>query len=672
MAEFLGIFQIGPVQEFINSARKTQDFWSGSYLLSYLTGIAIDKVVEKSGNEKNVIIYPSLESNNQPIFDYIHQLRKNQKKPWEQGQQPSYAKNEFRPTIPNRFVCKFVLEENKARSILKEAEEAVNKTFFEFADNRVKKGIESKIAGFLDNNNIEFWNNIWKRQTERFFEIYWVIYPLDTEDYRESYIGAELLFGSRKAVRNFNQINEPGYKCTLCGQNEPLNLQPEGSLNRSELKKFWDMVRSQTGYIFREGEHLCAVCTTKRLMANYIFRYTVDFPSTSTFAAADFMEDVITKYQKYPTQFLDNTKNKNLLTLFVNKVKRVAQQERLNFETEPLQKIKKLSEKMIPALSEFSKLDGDWMIEDTYDNIIMGKRVSGENIEELEAAKKSLQLLIEKVKDCSKLTEAGNICAGPGKYYAIFQMDGDNIGEVISGKTSQEEHSNLSERLCGFSAVEIPVLVENQHLGKAVYFGGDEGVAFVSLNDVLAVISECREKFTEKITETTASMGVVIAHHKQSLLQVLAELQKAVKLAKEGLEGKNGFCVSLMKRSGGTSYCLAHWEYKGLKVLPILTELIHCYQENKISDRWYYQFENEKLGLLLGGTTGDSNTINLYLAQLELKRLILRHADMRKIKSGELNQLLEKLEKLMAEIGLWDQFTGLMQIAIYIARGGGR
>ena len=28
--------QIGPVQEFITKARKTRDFWSGSFLLSYL------------------------------------------------------------------------------------------------------------------------------------------------------------------------------------------------------------------------------------------------------------------------------------------------------------------------------------------------------------------------------------------------------------------------------------------------------------------------------------------------------------------------------------------------------------------------------------------------------------------------------------------------------------
>jgi len=121
MSKVFGIFQIGPVQEFITCAKKTQDFWSGSYLLSYLNCVAIDTVVQNCGEVKDVIIYPSLEE--QPLFEYVQELRKNNRKPWENNPK----ENQLRPTIPNRFVCKISKEEGP--KILQQAEKAVNTTF---------------------------------------------------------------------------------------------------------------------------------------------------------------------------------------------------------------------------------------------------------------------------------------------------------------------------------------------------------------------------------------------------------------------------------------------------------------------------------------------------------------------------------------------------------------
>ena len=37
------MFTIGPVQSFIEAARKTEDLWMGSYILSYLVATAMDK-----------------------------------------------------------------------------------------------------------------------------------------------------------------------------------------------------------------------------------------------------------------------------------------------------------------------------------------------------------------------------------------------------------------------------------------------------------------------------------------------------------------------------------------------------------------------------------------------------------------------------------------------------
>ncbi|MGI6709155.1 MAG: type III-B CRISPR-associated protein Cas10/Cmr2 [Dethiobacteria bacterium] len=42
-------FSIGPVQGFIARARKTRDFWAGSFLLSYLAGQAMAVILENEG-----------------------------------------------------------------------------------------------------------------------------------------------------------------------------------------------------------------------------------------------------------------------------------------------------------------------------------------------------------------------------------------------------------------------------------------------------------------------------------------------------------------------------------------------------------------------------------------------------------------------------------------------
>lgn len=58
--DYLLLFSIGPVQSFIAAARKTEDLWAGSYLLSFLVEKAIDKLeetVSENGGDLE-LIYP--------------------------------------------------------------------------------------------------------------------------------------------------------------------------------------------------------------------------------------------------------------------------------------------------------------------------------------------------------------------------------------------------------------------------------------------------------------------------------------------------------------------------------------------------------------------------------------------------------------------------------------
>ena len=88
------LFAIGPVQEFIATARKTQDLWAGSYLLSYLSWNAMKVVAEEFGPDS--LIFPDL--CRQPFTDK-----------WliEKGLDVKEPGNDelSSPTLPNRFLA---------------------------------------------------------------------------------------------------------------------------------------------------------------------------------------------------------------------------------------------------------------------------------------------------------------------------------------------------------------------------------------------------------------------------------------------------------------------------------------------------------------------------------------------------------------------------------------
>lgn len=64
MSQFLFLFTVGPVQSFIAQARKSQDLYSGSFLLSHLSDIAIYKL--KTLVSSCDLIFPNKEIASKP------------------------------------------------------------------------------------------------------------------------------------------------------------------------------------------------------------------------------------------------------------------------------------------------------------------------------------------------------------------------------------------------------------------------------------------------------------------------------------------------------------------------------------------------------------------------------------------------------------------------------
>lgn len=218
-------------------------------------------------------------------------------------------------------------------------------------------------------------------------------------------------------------------------------------------------------------------------------------------------------------------------------------------------------------------------------------------------------------------------------YYSLIMMDGDRMGAILSGDTetgtaisyrdsihpqvhkgfdeaaarqkliqqygkqarpvSPNRHLAISGALNDFSQIVARHVVEEEHLGRLIYAGGDDVLAMLPVVDLLPVMQRLRHAYSGTLPEdesldwgelrgrnklvckggfvwmngrlmrmmgkhATASCGAVIAHHQAPLSAVLRELRIAEKRAKS--EGdRNAFSITIIKRSGGALYLTEKW-----------------------------------------------------------------------------------------------------------------
>ncbi|MEM3473608.1 MAG: type III-B CRISPR-associated protein Cas10/Cmr2 [archaeon] len=608
--KFIAIFQIGPVQEFISTARKTSDFWAGSYLLSYLVKTAIEYVQQNHGE----IIYPEFASELTSVLT---------------------------PNIPNRFVVKFDTQNLNGLSpkkIMEQTELEVKKKFKEIATS-----VKSKIKNSIKINDSQFLDAIFDRQCEDLFEIYWIMYPENGNNFSNSYSEAEVIFDARKSIRDFKQMKEEkGFKCTMCGKRETINDKEDGSLNRKYLIEFWDKIREAYEFKFNEDEHLCSVCTTKRLF-DAALNLNVNVPSTASIAVSSFIEALITEL-----------KNESLdITSIIEELKELSYKAKAPLFGNALPKIKNLSS-YDNNLENLAKLEGSWYYEDTYSSLIR------------ESSQLTANSSIIKF-----LREAYDRIGTPSKYYAIIQVDGDNIGKCLRGK-DEKGLKEFSDNIFKFSSDMISV-VEKRYLAKVVYFGGDEGVIFSSLRDFLSLIDFIRNEFKKYVPETTISFGVAVAHYKEAMQGAIETSRKTIKEAKDIRSEKNALGISVIKRSGEslTSFVFLPDSYNTFDPVKFLLQIIEWYTQEKISIRWWEDIALEEANYIYSDNQG-SLILDKTILNCEIKRLFKKRVKS-SVKEQEINDMLKNFETfvnlLPVRSGL-SKFINFISTAEFIAREG--
>lgn len=361
MKQYLFLFTIGPVQSFISQARKTQDLYAGSFLLSCLCKRAAKKFTDCGGK----LIFP---------YDLSNQ------------------------SLPNRFIGEIEADEKSLKKNGETIEKCVRNKFRDIAFRVLEK----------------YNRSIFDKQIEPFLDIYWTFQPLN--NYQKDYGIIERTLGAIIKVRSFSQLEEIGRKCSLCGErnvlfyrlndkeieNGGLKVRKDGLLKKLYAKKEDIVFYEPEGHNnlkIQKGEGLCSVCFTKRFVEKYFKdSYEKHFPSTAKIALMDWLEK-IPKDAKHAYKDLFNNFDEqlyyeeNLREKYLKKYGQFKDDKSLSEANKQLKKFYDIKDENGDKIGKPSKyyalvmLDGD----------NMGKWLSGEYLEE--RGKASLEEFHKKVSE---------------------------------------------------------------------------------------------------------------------------------------------------------------------------------------------------------------------------------------------------------------------------------
>jgi CRISPR-associated protein Cmr2 len=583
MSEAILIFTFGPIQPFIAEARRTADLYTGSQLL-----VRLSKAAAQELSTAGDLVYPASIGQDMPNKIVA-------KVPWS-------AANDHAQAASDALIAQWKSIAADARNKFEQNGPAVD----------------------------DAWEQIWNRQVEYPWEIYWAAASLEgwsspEQAYKEAYMEADHAVNSLKRTRKFPPSEEAGLKDTFSGQRQALRL------NNQDAKAYWAGVSNlrdvSASKLRPEGrERLDTVALIKRfspLNEDLKLPPYHRFPSTSSIASAAFLAtarqragDALAAYR----QQLDG--------LGVFKVSSHADWP----------------------------YDGDFLYMET---LSPPRFQEYQNRDVGETQINRLQKALDKVYQ-----ESG---AHPSTYYAILALDGDSMGEHVSACLDQSdpegEHKKLSESITRFS-LAVPAICKS-HQAYLVYSGGDDVLAFCPLHSAVPLAVELAEAF-QTATGGSASAGLTFVHHTQPLGAALQAAKDAEKTAKqfpdEHTPLKNALCVQILKRSGAPIKVSSHWEDVSAYVPEVLDWLRKGSDEGGFSTGFIYDLNRSLYALPKASPAFEA----------ELKRLVKRHSvDDRPaaIDKAIVKALMDWASKLPGEaqdLGQW------LLAARFIVREGGK
>lgn len=634
------VFGIGPVQDFISTARTTRDLWVGSFLLSLLSWEAMRSVADEWGPD--CVLYPSLRG--VPLVD-----------DWliQRGAQPPDLPTRLTydrgvAAFPNKFLA--LLPSTAAARAGQRASDAVDTAW-----QRILAATRDLAKSMTDLDD-----GAWDRQGSTLIEKYWITLewpngsldewfgkigrhiPLATAErldqairayrsVRPAFVNegtaydaihalAQRAYDYRKGLRDFRQVAEPGFKCTLCGVRSPVI---DGEASYREQHAAWQRVGQRVterlggGLLSVDGaERLCAVCLTKRLAPIHHFGGLASveeaFPSTSTVATLPYRqrllealgddEDLAFVAWEFADAIDDLAHSNAGRVMGIHPWMSGTLAERVLGPTaRGSGAVREIRERL-------ARLDGEWFLLETYDRL------------EREIPEVMRRLLQQAQNALGRLSsKATPRCGQPSAYYAVLLADGDHMGKWVTGAAHQirigerlhpdvrrdlesaghlgellgmrrllgpSGHAAISGALRDYSLWTVPYTLEKESTGFVVYAGGDDVLALLPGPEALQAADRLRRRYAEEfvvvdesgqLVETppaggrslrvaphmgsnaSVSAGIVFAHHLYPLNAVLGYARELEEAAKT--EGRrDAIAIGVIRRSGPEEALIAKWQ----------------------------------------------------------------------------------------------------------------
>ena len=513
MSDHLLLFTVGPAQSFIAQARKTQDLYTGSRLLSDQIINCRRLLTTHIGVDKIEFIFPQLA-------------------------------DDGKASSTNRVVA--IVRGLSSEDLQQTMNRAVAEIRDQFA--ALSEDLFTTLLGKQDSwpSGDATYPSVWQAfgdQLADLLEIHFVAEPL-TDDYAAVYRHLNQLIGGLKTTRTFAQHAAPaGRKGSISGIRNALffNADQRPRFLENGLRLAPD---TGQGFLLSTGEALDAVGFLKR---TYPDGRLADFPSTA-----------------------------GLASLAVRRRHKDA------FET--------YRESVLDILDIDPYYNAQLYYEDNLRDDYIGRQYPRKrNVwlarkEEVMTAYYQLRGKLENDK--------------LHKYYALVLFDGDNMGKWLSGGKLPDDtdlksfHVAFSECLVR-AARKAKAYVDDVAFarGKTVYAGGDDFMAFLSLESLFDTLQWLHDNFEQQVSVPlrgagylpqdkvlTISMGVAIVHYKYPLDAALAEVRSAESTAKQN--GRNRFALSIVRGSGNITRLDYPWALRGeggeVATLHLFQQLLDC------------------------------------------------------------------------------------------------
>jgi CRISPR-associated protein Cmr2 len=585
-------FTLGPVQSFVSQARRIRDFWAGSFLLSWLSAVAM-RSVEAQGCESK-ILFPKQDKN------LIA---------WLEGNEKGKVKIDGAPkqgSVPNRFVAK-VPDEFKGEKIAI----AVHNAWRELAE----KVWENDLTDLSELQRTTS-RDIWDRQIENFWEITWVITDGPDEKAQDQ----------RKNWRNHTLPVEQGLLCSLMEGWVELS----GEEKPGKATQFWEPLRKKLGRDLNEREQLCAIAFVKRRFAEVFHKVNLNMdgwtcygwpvqdsriPSIDDMAAVHWLERIL--------RHTDNP----LLEKIVNSAEKLRTTEdqpvKPYCETHlhPICCIRQAYENPNTLTGKVAHLNGGVFFEHALHNNRLYKATSTGDI---------LKIL-GKLRETKILDNSKETFDKPSPYYAILLMDGDNMGQALSKGNPQE----ISKALLKFNKATADLVYE--HNGFLIYAGGDDVLALLPVEDALNCayqLHKAYDEIMEGVSKSTLSGAIQFAHVKTPLTLLLQNVHKLLDDVAKKRHGRDSLALRVWSHSGQKLEWAMPWKCASGNGKLVLQDLLESFQQDgeQFSNSFFYKIreffrEDNELDIevkeaLLVSAYRTSKKVTVQEAQEQVEKLI--------------------------------------------------